>query len=328
MAEALPELIEIGLLLYPEVQQAAIHGLGDLILIADRLRAEDQPAGPALRLSHWQADAAGAVRRVFDSHPGRPGRPAALILPPSLAAPISPEAAAPLARWLTARHGDGAVLCSVCAGAFLLAETGLLDGRPATTHWNYHDRFASRFPAIRVDTARLLIDDGDLITAGGVMSWTDLGLALIARLLGPALMVRTARFLLIDPPGREQRAYSLFVPRLDHGDAAILKVQHWLQATGAREVRLPDLAARAGLEERTFLRRFRKATGLRPVEYCQHLRITRARERLERSADTVDRIAWEAGYEDPASFRKLFQRITGLTPAAYRERFGVGAGPA
>ena len=230
MAETPPGLIEIGLLLYPEVQQAAIHGLGDLILIADRLRAEDQTAGPALRLSHWQADAAGAVQRGFDSHPGHPGRPAALILPPSLAAPITPEAAAPIARWLRARHGEGAVLCSVCAGAFVLAETGLLDGRPATTHWNYHDRFASRFPAIRVDTARLLIDDGDLMTAGGVMSWTDLGLALIARLLGPALMVRTARFLLIDPPGREQRAYSLFVPRLDHGDAAILKVQHWLQA--------------------------------------------------------------------------------------------------
>ncbi len=146
------------------------------------------------------------------------------------------------------------------------------------------------------------------------MAWTDLGLRLVDRLLGPELMIETARYLLIDPPGREQRYYSPFAPRLDHRDAAILKAQHWLQANGARGATLAAMAACAGLEERTFLRRFHKATGLKPTDYCQRLRIGRARSLLEAGGNTIEQIAWTVGYEDAGAFRKVFQRITGLTP--------------
>ena len=145
--------------------------------------------------------------------------------------------------------------------------------------------------------------------------------ALIDRFLGPTVMLEIARQFVIDPPGREQRYYSTFSPRLLHGDAAILKVQHWLQATEAREVGIDALAAQAGLEERTFLRRFRKATGLTTTDYCQRLRVAKAQELLQFGARSVDLVANDVGYNDPGAFRKVFARIVGLTPGEYRKRF-------
>ncbi|KWV46337.1 AraC family transcriptional regulator [Rhizobium altiplani] len=318
---------EIGILLYPNVQLAAVHGLTDLFHLANRFATARQPSGgPALRVSHWQgADTSARVERVFDTAPGTRGSPAVLILPPSFGDPMTSEEAAPVAQWLRARHAEGTTLSSVCVGAFLLAETGLLANRLATTHWVCADALAQRFPEVRVDADKLIIDDGDVITAGGLMAWTDLGLKLVDRLLGSTIMLETARYLLVDPPGREQRYYSNFSPRLNHGDEQILKVQHWLHASGARQVTLAAMSERARLEERTFLRRFRRATGLRPTEYCQHLRVGKAREMLEFSNRTVEQIAVAAGYEDPGAFRKVFHKITGLSPGDYRNRFGLTA---
>lgn len=193
-----------------------------------------------------------------------------------------------------------------------------------TTHWAYAKRLQERFPQVRVDADRLIIDDGDVITAGGLMSWTDLGLRLVDRLLGPSVMIGTASMLLVDPPGREQRYYSVFSPRLTHGDAAVLKVQHWLQATQAKDIALGTLAALAKLEERTFLRRFQKATGMTTTEYCQRLRVGRARELLQFGTASIDRVAWEVGYNDSSAFRKVFTRIVGLSPGEYRRRFSAG----
>jgi transcriptional regulator GlxA family with amidase domain len=318
---------EIGLLLYPGVQLSAVYGLADLFGVASDLAHTHGGAGAAagLRVSQWQADAAdGTLACTSDTHPQLHHSPTAVVVPPSLGTQPTPEVASRLARWLSDWHVSGAILCSVCAGASLLAETGLLAGRSATTHWSYAETLAQRFPDIHIDADKLIIDDGDIITAGGLMAWTDLGLKLVDRLLGSTVMLETARFLIVDPPGREQRYYSNFSPKLRHGDDAVLKVQHWLQAQGARDVSLPAMAARAGLEERTFLRRFRKATGLKPIEYCQHLRVGKAREMLEFTTRTVEQIAWNVGYEDPSAFRKVFQKVTGLSPGDYRRRFGVG----
>src|SRR5262249_17348904 len=135
-----------------------------------------------------------------------------------------------LVAWLVDRHREGTTLCSVCAGAFLLASTGLLSGRPATTHWALREAFAERFPDVLVDTQRMLIDDGDVVTAGGMMAWVDFGLMLIGRFLGPTAVLTTARRWVVDPGGREQRFYDAFTPIMTHGDDAILRVQHHLQA--------------------------------------------------------------------------------------------------
>jgi len=318
--------VEIGLVLYPRAQMAAVLGMTDLFGVADRLARQKHRNRemPLLRVSHWRKDEREKPPvRVFDTAPIAQGAPSVLILPPALGDPVSCETAAPYADWLRDSHDAGIALGSICAGAFLLGETGLLARRTVTTHWAHGEQFRTRFPEARVDIDRLIIDDGDIITAGGVMAWIDLGLKLIDRFLGPTVMVETARSFLVDPPGREQRYYSAFSPRLKHGDAAVLKVQHWLQATDARESDLATLAAHAGLEERTFLRRFQKATGLTTTEYCQRLRVGKARELLQFGMLPVDRIAWEVGYGDPGAFRKVFARIVGLTPGEYRRRFRV-----
>lgn len=322
------QAFEIGLVLYQGAQQASVLGLTDLFGIANRIAVshQDQPE-PPLRVTHWKQDtAAGPPTRVFDTGASAPSVLTVLILPPTLAEPTSAAQAASLTTWLREQHAAGVVLGSVCAGAFLLAETGLMAGRPMTTHWTYADLLQERFPQIRVDADKLIIDDGDVITAGGLMAWTDLGLRLVDRLLGPTVMIETARMLLVDPPGREQRNYSMFSPKLTHGDAAVLRVQHWLQATLAKDIALTTLAAQARLEERTFLRRFQKATGMTTTEYCQRLRVGRAREQLQFGTASIDRVAWEVGYNDSGAFRKVFTRIVGLSPGEYRRRFSPGQG--
>ncbi|MGP0174062.1 GlxA family transcriptional regulator [Pseudomonas sp. NCHU5208] len=318
--------LEIGLLLYPGVQLAAVHGLGDLFAVANRMVAEQQRQGlPSLRISHWQADAAGALVRVFDSLPQAGGAPQVVILPPCLGGDAEQPLAACYGDWLRQQHGVGVTLASVCAGAFPLAHAGLLDGRRVTTHWALAAELAARFPQVQVLPERMVVDDGDLITAGGLMAWTDLGLALVTRLLGPTVAAETARFLVVDLNRESQRHFSHFVPSFDHGDAAVLAVQHWLQGEAGAEAGLADMAARAGLGERTFLRRFRAATGLKPTEYCQQLRVTKARELLEFTRQSIDQVAWQVGYRDSGAFRKVFARLVGLSPGDYRRRFGTAA---
>nr|WP_313665944.1 helix-turn-helix domain-containing protein [Brucella intermedia] len=317
--------VRIGILLYPGAQISAVLGLTDLFQIAGRFAQQGDDSASPLRVCHLRSDDDSDLRVVFDSQAHQPdwhtARCDVVILPPSLEPPISREAAAPLARWLRELHLEGTVLASVCEGAFLLCETNLMAGRAVTTHWTYGQDLQDRFPETQVDTDRLIIDGGDIISAGGLMSWTDLGLKLVDRFLGPVAMAQTARIMLVDPPGREQRYYSGFVPRLTHGDAAILKAQHFLQASEGKEARLSLLAAQAGLEERTFLRRFQKATGMTATDYAQRLRVAKAQELLQFGQLPVERIAWEVGYSDPGAFRKIFFRIVGLSPGEYRQRF-------
>ncbi|SFG79068.1 Transcriptional regulator GlxA family, contains an amidase domain and an AraC-type DNA-binding HTH domain [Palleronia marisminoris] len=315
---------EIAILHYPGAQLSALYGLTDVFGIAsEQSQLIGGATAPMLRVTHWRPEAAaGPIAKTFDTHPGLVGRPVVAIAAPSLRdLPNDPVLLDTLAAWLKDRHASGCVICSVCSGAFLLARAGLLDGRSATLHWCHAVEFAERYPAVRIDADSLLVDDGDIITAGAVMAWTDLGLRIVHRQLGSAVTVATARYMLFDPAGREQRHYSGFAPRLNHGDRPVLGVQHWLQATGARDVTVAAMAERAMLERRTFLRRFFKATGLKPKEYCQQLRMGRAREMLELSSRTVAQIAWEVGYSDEAAFRKVFRKIVGLPPGIYRLRF-------
>jgi len=318
--------MEIGLLRYPGAQLAAVHGLGDLFEVANRMAADQGRQGVTrLRVSHWQADEAGQLQRTFDSLPQTDGAPQVVILPPCLDDTAEQPLAACYRDWLREQHAAGVLLASVCAGAFALAEAGLLDGRTVTTHWALAAQMAARFPQVQVQPERMVIDDGDLITAGGLMAWTDLGLALVTRLLGPTIAAETARFLVVDLNRESQRHFSSFAPILDHGDVAVLGVQRWLQAEGGAEASLADMATRAGLGERTFLRRFRAATGLKPTEYCQQLRVSKARELLEFSRQSIEQVAWQVGYADSGAFRKVFTRLVGLSPGDYRRRFGTAA---
>lgn len=321
-----PHPAHIGILVYPGAQLSAVHGLTDLFQTANRMEHDRRPetSRPALCVSHWQvAPGSGRIERSFITADGSRKQLSALILPPSLedqgTEPLSPS----IKRWIRRQYDGGAVACSICAGAFILGESGLLQGRPATTHWVFKDRFAALFPDVRLQTDKLIVEDGDIITAGGVMAWVDLGLRIIDRFIGPTVMLEVARFFLVDPGGREQRFYSSFAPRLTHGDEAILSTQHWMQTNFDGEATIASMASVAGLSERTFLRRFHKATGFKPTAYMQALRVGKARELLELSSMPFNQIAWQVGYEDPAAFSKVFQRVMGLSPGEYRRRFAV-----
>ena len=315
---------ELGVLIYPGAQMAAVHGLTDLFAVANRIAAEHQAAQlPVLRVSHWQVEGEQPPTRTYASHAGDDRALLAVLIPPSIGGFSAAQAPASLMQWLRDQHANGATLGGVCVGSLMLAESGLLDGRSATTHWTSAKVFAERYPNIKLKADTPIVDDGDLITTAGLMAWSELGLRLVDRLLGPSIATATARFLVVEHSDSASECGSNFAPILNHGDAAILKVQHWLQSTGATDVSLAAMAERAGLEERTFLRRFRAATGLKPTEYCQHLRVGKAREILEFSNGTIDHIAWTVGYQDPGAFRATFKKITGLAPSDYRARFGV-----
>lgn len=315
---------ELGVLIYPGAQMAAVHGLTDLFAVANRIAGEHQAAQlPQLRVSHWQVEGDQPPARVYDSLPCTESHLLAVLIPPSIGGFSASHMPAALAPWLREQHGLGATLGGVCVGSLMLAESGLLDGRSATTHWTSTKAFAERYPKIRLKADTPIVDDGDLITTAGLMAWSELGLRLVDRLLGPSIATATARFLVVEHSDSASECGSNFAPILSHGDAAILKVQHWLQGTGATDVSLTAMAERAGLEERTFLRRFRAATGLKPTEYCQHLRVGKAREMLEFTNGTIDHIAWTVGYQDPGAFRAIFKKITGLAPSEYRGRFGL-----
>lgn len=305
-----------------------VHGLTDLFQITDDLsRAHGGSDKPILRLTHFADTGAGGILRTFDSLPeadqpeNHPG-PSFVIIPPCETAALGIETDRKWADWLTARHAEGVVLGSICGGTFLLAQTGLLDGRRATTHLICAPDLAAMFPAVHVDVDALLTEEDDVITVGGVMSWTDLGLVIVRRLFGTSAMMETARFMMIDPPGREQRFYKIFAPEMKHGDAAILRSQQQLHTRGTSGSTVTDMASWSGLEMRTFIRRFHGATGLRPNEYHQRLRIESARALLETTTKQIGQIAWDVGYADPASFRLTFTKLTGLSPSDYRKRFG------
>ncbi|MDJ0948760.1 MAG: helix-turn-helix domain-containing protein [Alphaproteobacteria bacterium] len=233
-----------------------------------------------------------------------------------------------LVDWLRAMHDRGAILCSACSGVLLLAETGLLDGRDATIHWAYARTFRENFPQVRLNLAKVLVATGErqeFVMSGASASWHDLVLYLVARQVGPTAAQAIAKFLLLQWHTDGQSPYVAFEAPTDHGDAAILDAQRWLGDHHSVAAPVDEMVRRSGLAERSFKRRFSKATGLAPIVYVQHLRVEEAKRRLERTDAPIDEIGWAVGYEDPAFFRRLFKRITGITPGAYRRKFRLPA---
>ena len=231
-----------------------------------------------------------------------------------------------LVEWAERMHSQGALLCSACSGVMLLAETGLFDGQPTTVHWDYAGAFAQAFPDVPLSPERVLVVAGEreeLITSGASMTWHDLVLYLIARHVGATAAQTIARNFALQWHHDGLAPYIVFRGRLDHGDANISDAQSWLSTHFTVAAPVEEMARRSGLAERTFKRRFKDATGFAPIDYVQRLRIEDAKRRLERTGAAIDEISWQVGYEDPAFFRRLFKRITGVTPASYRRRFQV-----
>ncbi|HMB69309.1 MAG TPA: helix-turn-helix domain-containing protein, partial [bacterium] len=229
-------------------------------------------------------------------------------------------------NWLRTQHAGGAMLCSACSGVLLLAETGLLDGREATIHWAFGETFRTCFPNVRLQLDRVLVATGDreeFVMSGATATWQDLALYLIARCVSPAAAQAMAKYMLLQWHPEGQTPYAVFLPSTDHGDSVVLRLQEWLRDHHSVARPVEEMVRLSGIPERTFKRRFTQATGHAPIAYVQRLRIEEAKRRLERTDDSVDAISWAVGYEDPASFRRLFKRTTHLTPRAYRRMFAL-----
>ena len=231
-----------------------------------------------------------------------------------------------LRKWIERAHERGAMLCSACSGIFLLAETGLFDGKDATVHFWYERAFRSLYPEVVIHPERVLVISGrreELVCSGASTTWHDLVLYLTARHAGATVAQEVARMFALQWHQDGLAPYIVFEGRSDHGDGEILAAQQWLSRHFSVVHPVEEMIRRSKLAGRTFKRRFAAATGLTPIAYVQRLRIEDAKRRLERTDSPVDEIGWRVGYEDPAFFRRLFKRTTGMAPAAYRKRFRI-----
>lgn len=231
-----------------------------------------------------------------------------------------------IVQWAARMHEQGALLCSACSGIFLLAETGLFDGRDVTVHYDYAPHLRAAHPEVRIHPERALMVAGEhdeLITSGASTTWHDLVLYLTGRFAGASTAQEAARVFALQWHQDGLAPYMVFQGRSDHGDGVVADAQEWLTIHFPVATPVEQLVVRSGLAERTFKRRFTEATGLSPLAYVQRIRIEEAKRRLERTEESVEAIGWHVGYEDSAFFRRLFKRITGLSPATYRKRYRV-----
>ncbi|WP_209017626.1 GlxA family transcriptional regulator [Roseibium aggregatum] len=295
-------MLRLAILAYPGAMQSAVLGLQDVLGFA--------------------AQACGAVLEVdvLTDFSARHAAYDAVILPPS-SDEVRVDAVPDLPGFLKERHAAGSVICSACTGLTFVCAAGLTGGRAVTSHWGLEQRLKAAYPEVDLDTGQLLIEYTDLITAGGLMAWVDLALALIERFLGYSVAADTARHFIVEFRRRDQRRFRRFLPDLRHGDKAVLKAQHFLESGFADAVTVEDMAVASGLPGRSFLRRFKAGSGLTPKAYLQELRIERARDLLIETEKGVAEICYAVGYNDPPSFVRLFTRLSGLTPGAFRVQY-------
>lgn len=321
-------MLKIVMLAYDNCLLSGIAGPLDLFTLANwearRLNLQEKP--PFCRCE--VVTAGGGPVTSFSRLPVMPKRslhdcqdPDLVLIPGMMGRPEQLLEQTVLIDWIRQQHQRGALIASACSGAFLLAEAGILQGRPATTHWQLSERFRQRYPDVDLQIDRLLIDGGDYLCAGGTSAHLDLALYLLEKLGSAQLATACARVMLIDRSRRHQAPFMQFRGRKNHGDGQILQTQQWLDRNYRNKISVRDLAERSGLNERTFLRRFRKATGEAPLEYLQRMRIETAKQLLSGKQHNLDLITRYVGYEDVSSFRRLFKEVVGVSPAVYRQRF-------
>ena len=229
-----------------------------------------------------------------------------------------------LMEWIRRRYKSGASIYSACSGAIMLAETGLLNGCNATSHWGYHHLFRSSYPEVRFQPEpNLCFADpaGRIVTAGGTSSWHDLAIHIISRHCSPGEALRIAKVYLLKWHNEGQLPFESLVRRTPHADSIVRECEAWLETHYNTPEPVARVVEHAGIPERTVKRRFKAATGTTLMDHVQNLRIEEAKRQLETGDSSFDDISSEVGYENPGFFRALFKRRTGLTPSQYRKMF-------
>lgn len=233
------------------------------------------------------------------------------------------ERNASVVPWLKRWQKRGAEIASVCSGVGLVAATGMLDGKRATTHWALAEIFREKYPRVRWMPELMVTEDHGFYCGGGVHASLDLSLYLVEKFCGHNIALESSKALLIETPRAWQAGFAMIPLKTEHHDEAISLAQDWLHQNFQRTFPLDAPARRAGMSLRNFVRRFKEATGDTPLHYVQKLRIASAKRLLENEHCTMQEICDAVGYQDVAFFRTLFQRHTGESPSIYRERFGI-----
>lgn len=218
-------------------------------------------------------------------------------------------------------HEKGSSLASLCIGAFLLAETGLLDGKKCSTHWAHVTEFRERYPQVEVEDGAIITEHGNIYSSGGASSLWNLILYLVEKYADRETAIMVSKYFALDIGRDSQSQFAIFKGQRNHGDSDIQKVQDYIEENYQHKISIDSLANLINAGRRTFERRFKEATNNTPIEYIQRVRIEAAKTFFEASLKNVNEIMFDVGYTDTKAFRDTFKKLTGLTPIEYRNRF-------
>ncbi len=238
---------------------------------------------------------------------------------PDIAASFEPYAS--MLAFMVDAYESGTHIASICTGAFLLAETGLLDNRLATTHWAVADQFRKRYPKVLLKSQEIVTEQDNLFCSGGGNAGADLALYLVRKYCGNLIANRCARMFVMDPNRISQVPYEVYQFNKNHGDSKVASVQAWIESHFNKDLHVNSMADEFGMSRKTFERKFKNATGISPLAYLQRVRVERAKTLLEMNSDTFEQVTYEVGYTDTSSFRRVFLKHAGLSPSKYREKY-------
>ncbi len=224
-------------------------------------------------------------------------------------------------EWIRTQYERGAMVAAMCTGTFLLAETGLLDGKRATTNWHFVRSFEKRFPRVNLQAREILTEEDGLVCSGTTTAYLDLFLHLVRKFGSDEIATKISKTWLMEPRRQSQAPYMVFERHRNHNDADILEAQQWMDDHMSEPIVIDEIAGLVAISPRHFKRRFREAVGESPLKYLQKIRIETAKEKLATTLDNFNEITWQVGYEDSNSFRKLFKKHTSLSPSDYRMKF-------
>ena len=245
-----------------------------------------------------------------------------LIIPPTFGNPLTGiQENVEAIHYFKTLHSSGSSLASLCAGAFLLAETGLLDGRKCSTHWAHFAAFRARYPQVEVEDGAVITEHGNIYSSGGANSLWNLLLYLVEKFSDRDTAIMLSKYFAIDIGRDSQSAFAIFKGQKNHTDPDIKKVQDYIEAKYDSKLAVEDLANLVLVGRRTFERRFKEATNNTPLEYIQRVRVEAAKKFFEGSRKNVSDVMYDVGYTDSKAFRDIFKKVTGLTPIAYRNKF-------
>jgi len=230
-----------------------------------------------------------------------------------------------LINWIEQQYKNGAEIASMCSGAFLLASSGLLDGKSCSTHWAHADNFRTMFPKVNLQADQLITDENGIYTNGGAYSFLNLVIYLVEKYYDRQTAIYCSKIFQIELDRNSQSAFTIFTGQKLHGDEMVQKAQAYIESKLDEKISVEDLSSKFTVGRRNFDRRFIKATGNTPVEYSQRVKIEAAKKAFETTRKTINEVMYEVGYSDVKAFREVFRKITGMSPLEYRNKYNKEA---